>query len=109
MAAKGDSTSPVTWVAIDIAKASNAVVVETPEGRLSRFRMANSYADHKKLLELLASQPGVCRVAMETTGVYHRPLAHRLTAAGFEVWLVSSLAAARFRDAMFNSWDKNDP
>jgi hypothetical protein len=37
------------------------------------------------------------------------PLAHRLLSEGFEVQLVSSVAAARFREAVFNSWDKNDP
>jgi len=109
MAADHDSTIPVTWVAIDIAKKSNAVVVEWPQGRQERFRMANSHADHERLVDLLQRQPGQSRIAMEPTGTYHRPLAHRLVTAGFEVWLVSSLAAARFRDAMFNSWDKNDP
>src|SRR5262245_4733864 len=109
MAADSDSTIPVTWVAIDIAKRSNAVVVEWPGGRQDRFRMANSYADHERLVDLLRHRDGRIRVAMEPTGTYHRPLAHRLTTEGFEVSLVSSLAAARFRDAMFNSWDKNDP
>jgi hypothetical protein len=32
-----------------------------------------------------------------------------LARAGFQLSLVSSLAVARTRDAMFNSWDKNDP
>jgi hypothetical protein len=34
---------------------------------------------------------------------------HRLGHAGFAVRQVSSLAVARTRDAMYNSWDKNDP
>jgi hypothetical protein len=46
---------------------------------------------------------------MEPTGNYHRPLAYRLRTEGFEVYLVSSVAAARYREALFNSWDKNDP
>lgn len=29
--------------------------------------------------------------------------------AGFELRLISSLAMARTRDALYNSWDKNDP
>ena len=36
--------------------------------------------------------------------------AHRMAPeAGFEVRLVSSLALARTREALHNSWDKNDP
>jgi transposase len=30
-------------------------------------------------------------------------------AAGFDVVLIASLAGARYREAMFTSWDKNDP
>src|SRR5690606_35701953 len=45
----------------------------------------------------------------EATGNYHRPIAWRLAEAGFEVRLVSSLALARTREALHNSWDKNDP
>jgi hypothetical protein len=36
-------------------------------------------------------------------------LAYRLVREGFDVCLISSLAAARYREATFNSWDKNDP
>jgi len=50
-----------------------------------------------------------CRVALEPTGNYHWPLAHRLLNERSEVHSVSSVAAARFREAMCNSWDKNDP
>jgi len=32
-----------------------------------------------------------------------------LLSEGFELYLVSPVAAARFREALFNSWDKNDP
>jgi transposase len=49
------------------------------------------------------------RVAFEATGNYHRVLAYDLAAAGFEVKLVSSVALARTRQALNNSWDKNDP
>ena len=45
----------------------------------------------------------------EPTGNYHRPIAWRLVEAGFEARLVSSLALARTREALHNSWDKNDP
>ena len=45
----------------------------------------------------------------KATGNYHRPIAWRLIQAGFDVRLVSSMAAARTREALHNSWDKNDP
>ena len=41
--------------------------------------------------------------------VHHRPLAYFLRSQGFEVSLISSLSAARTREALFNSRDKNDP
>ncbi len=44
-----------------------------------------------------------------THGKLSSPVAHRLLNEGFEVYLVSSVAVARFREARFNSWDKNDP
>ena len=50
-----------------------------------------------------------CEIAFEPTGDYHRALAYVLGQAGFHLSLVSSLAVARTRDAMYNSWDKNDP
>ena len=40
---------------------------------------------------------------------YHRTLAYHLATAGFEVKLVSSVALARTREALHDSWDKNDP
>lgn len=40
------------------------------------------------------------RVALEATGDYHRTLAYRLQREGFEVCLVSSVAGARYREAV---------
>lgn len=99
----------LNWVAIDIARYSNAVLIETASGQKHRFRMSNSAVDMQRLVEFLGSLGGQCRVAMEPTGDYHRPIAHRLLVAGFEVVSISSVAQSRFREAMFNSWDKNDP
>ena len=48
-------------------------------------------------------------MALEPTGNLHRTLAYRLLCEGFPVVSVSSVTGARFREAMFNSWDKNDP
>ena len=62
-----------------------------------------------RLVALLQSLDCPCDVAFEPTGDYHRPLAYMLGQAGCRLSLVSSLAVARTRDAMYNSWDKNDP
>jgi hypothetical protein len=41
---------------------------------------------------------------------YELPLTgYRVVSEGFDVVLVSSVAGARLREAIFNSWDKNDP
>lgn len=109
MTAVPKSTPAASCVAIDIAKKWNVAVVRTPDGRRRQFRVANSVEDHDRFVAFLRTLPAPCRMAMEPTGTYHRPLAYRLAREGFDVCLVSSLAAARCRDAFFNSWDKNDP
>jgi len=48
-------------------------------------------------------------IVFEATGNYHWPLAHFLLSQGFHLELIPSLAVARTREAMHNSWDKNDP
>ncbi|WP_250469816.1 IS110 family transposase, partial [Caballeronia sp. GAFFF2] len=82
---------PLNLVAIDVGRYWNAVLVEPARGKKQRFRMANSAAD------------------FEPTGDYHRPLANRLLRAGHDVVSINSVAQARYREALFNSWDKNDP
>ncbi len=49
------------------------------------------------------------QIGFQATGHYHRPLAHHLGQAGFELKLISSVALARTREALHNSWDKSDP
>jgi len=99
---------PQTWAAIDIAKDAHVVLVESPTGRRP-FRVANRLEDIRALVAFLRAQPQPVRVAFEPTGVYHRPLAYQLVTAGFDVVLVASLACARYREARYTSWDKNDP
>lgn len=109
MTARSDATPAATWVAIDIAKRYHAVLIETPDGKQQRFRMASNHEDHQRLVDLLNTLPRPARIAMEPTGDCHRTLAFRLLQEGFDVCLVSSVAGARYREAIFNSWDKNDP
>jgi transposase len=109
MADLANPTPAGNLVAIDIARYWNAVLVETAIGKRHQFRMANTAGDFDRLLKFLHGLAGVCRVALEPTGDYHRPIAHRLLVEGFEVVGINSVAQARYREAMFNSWDKNDP
>src|SRR5689334_11425771 len=56
-----------------------------------------------------APSSGLVRIAFEPTGDYHRPSAYWLGQDGFRAHQVSSLAVARTREALYNSWVKNDP
>lgn len=109
MTDRAQSKAYASWMAIDIAKDFNAVMVETRDGIIRKFRMANSAPDHERLIEFIRHLPQPCRIGFEATGNYHRSLGYRLTAEGFDTCLLSSLAGARYREVMFNSWEKNDP
>jgi transposase len=109
MASQADPIAPPTLVAIDIAKGINVALVEHSDGRQQRFRFTHQRADYDRLVAFLQGCSGSCRIALEPTADYHRTLAYRLIREGFEVVLVSSVAGARLREAVFNSWDKNDP
>ena len=102
-------TAAMNLVAIDVAKDWNMILVQDVMGQRQSFRVANRAADHKQFVEFLQALPGRVRVALEPTGDYHRPLAYRLLQEGFEVVSVSSVAQARFREARYGTWDKNDP
>ena len=109
MASNTDPSAPRTWVAIDVAKGLNVALVELDDGRQHRFRFVHRLDDYDRLVAFLRSVPAPCRVALEPTADYHRTLAYRLVSEGFDLVLVSSVAGARLREAVFNSWDKNDP
>jgi len=104
-----DCTASVNLVAIEMAKDWNMVLVQESVGHRRSFKIANRLADHDRLVTYLRSLPGHVRAAFEPPGDYHRPLAHRLFAEGFEVVMVSSVALARVREARFGTWDKTDP
>lgn len=104
-----DITGKNVLVAIDVSKARNDVLIQFPDGSRKKFKMANTARDFEKCVAYLKSLELPCLVGLEATGNYHRPLAYYLQTQGFPVRLVSSLAAARTREALYNSWDKNDP
>lgn len=103
------SAIDVLFVAIDVAKLVHDVLIEHPSGKRQRWRMVNCQRDYHLLRERLQAFHMPARIGFEATGMYHRPLAYFLQTCGFELRLISSLAVARTRDALYNSWDKNDP
>jgi transposase len=109
MADTTDATTACHWIAIDVARYWNAVLIETASGQRHRFKMANTAQDFDRLIAFIQGLGGRCRAGLEPTGDYHRALAHRLLQAGVAVVSISSVAQSRFREAVFNSWDKNDP
>ena len=97
-------------VAIDISKHRHEVLISIPgKKRRRRLTITNTLEDFQRLVTALASYDLPVRIEFEATGNYHRALAHHLGQAGFELKLVSSVGLARTREALHNSWDKNDP
>ena len=109
MTSKSCTTSPVVRVAIDVAKLTHQVLLELPSGTRRVLRVANTKAEIDRFVATLRALELSCEIAFEPTGDYHRPLAYLLGQAGFHLCLVSSIAVARTREALYNSWDKNDP
>ncbi|UES60171.1 IS110 family transposase (plasmid) [Roseibium aggregatum] len=102
-------TEPVL-VAIDISKTRHEALIAVPgKTRRRRLTVLNRLDDFTRLIGALSDYGRPVRVAFEATGNYHRALAFHLSASGFETRLVSSVALARTREALNNSWDKNDP
>lgn len=97
-------------VAFDISKTRHEVLISIPsKKRRRRLTVLNQLEDFKRLIATLIDYALPVRVAFEATGNYHRALAYLVGIASFEVKLVFSVALARTREALNNSWDKNDP
>lgn len=110
MAKANHMTDARVLVGIDISKNRHDVLIAVP-GRTRRKRLTvlNTAEDYERLIGTLRSFGLPVTIGFEATGNYHRALMFALGAAGFELKLVSSLALARTREALHNSWDKNDP
>jgi transposase len=109
MSPTSESSTGVILVAIDIAKQMHEMLIEQPDGCRQRWRMVNCQRDYEALRQRLQAFQAPILLGFEATGTYHRPLAYFLHQCGFELRLISSVAVARTRDALYNSWDKNDP
>jgi transposase len=100
----------VVWVAIDIAKDRHEALIEAPGWKSrKKFRVQNTAEEFRAFADFLHGLGSAVRIGFEPTGNYHRALAYFLHSEGFQLELISSLALARTREAMHNSWDKNDP
>jgi len=103
------ASTPVL-VAIDISKERHEILIQVPDKkRRRRISILNTLDEFERLINLLRRFQRPVRVAFEATGNYHRALAFQLGATGFDIKLISSIALARTREALHNSWDKNDP
>lgn len=99
---------PKVLVAIDISKERHDVLLELPSEQRKKFRIGNHKADFDRFGAYLSGLGMPCHIAFEATGNYHRPLASFLHNQGFKLYLVSSIATARTREALYSTWDKND-
>jgi len=103
------SDAPVL-VGIDISKHRHEVLIAIPgKTRRRRLTITNTLEDFQRLVALLDDYQHPVQIGFEARGNYHRALMYQLGMAGFDVKLVSSVALARTREALHNSWDKNDP
>lgn len=99
----------IEYVAIDISKSRNDILIENSDGKRKKFEIRNIMNDYLELEKLLLPHKEFCQIGPEPTSNYHRPLAYFLESREFNLKLIPSLSLARTREAMFNSWDKNDP
>ena len=105
-----DTTASTLLVAIDISKHRHEVLIGVPgKKRRRRLTITNTLDDFQRLASILMDYDLPVRIGFEATGNYHRPLVHHLGQAGFDLKLVSSVGLVRTREALHNSWDKNDP
>jgi len=110
MTVSNDTPQRVTLVAVDIAKNYHDVLVQPPTpGRRRRVRVANSRQDFEHLAGYLQGLKSSVLIGFEATGGTIIDRWRFLHEHGFELRLIPTLALARTREAMHNSWDKNDP
>ena len=96
------------YLALDISKDRSDAALEYPEGKRKLFRFNHTFRGIREVVEHLESLNSQVQVGLEATGDYHRIVAHQFHDSGFEIVLLSSLRAARFREATFGTTDKND-
>lgn len=102
-----DFNQKPVYMAIDIAKNSHDVLIQWPNGKRKQMKISNTLDGYKTLMEATQGCNQII-AGFEATADYHRNIAYWLHSKGVHCQLVSSVASARARDMLFNSWDKND-
>jgi hypothetical protein len=96
------------WGAAHMGRHRRGEASASSAGRI-RAPVPTEDEDFERLATHLSGFGRPVVVGLEPTADYHRPIAHFLLSRGLDMRLVSSLAVARTREALRNSWDKNDP
>ncbi len=96
-----------TYVAIDIAKHHHDVLIQWPNGKRKQMKIPNTLEGYDELIIAVGDEFPVL-AGFEATADYHRNIAYWLNHKGVKCQLLSSVASARAREMLFNSWDKND-
>ena len=91
---------PITAVGIDVSKGKSTVAVRRPGGEvvLTPFQVNHDAAGLSCLIKTLRDVGGDIRIVMEHTGMYWRPIALTLKAAGFFVSVVNAMLIHDFSD-----------
>lgn len=97
------------WRAVDQDGDVLDIMVQSRREKRQPRIVHNQLSDFRQLAAYLKRLEGALEIVLEPTADYHRNLAYFLKVQGFAVKLVSSIAVARTREALHNSWDKNDP
>lgn len=94
------------WVALDISKLKHDVLIEYPNGSQKRLIITNDIEGFHKLANILSEINIPIFIGLEATGYHHRAIAHFLLKQKFNIFIISSIAVARTRDAQYNSREK---
>lgn len=95
------------YIAIDVAKKFHEVLIEFPTGKQKCLKIPSNLAGFKLLLESVNAYSTIV-AGFEATADYHRTLAYWLAEHGVACQLISSVASARARELLYQSWDKHD-
>lgn len=96
-------------VAVDVAKHEHVVAIEFADKTTKRLRVKNRRSDLEGLDQILQPHKQEVQFGLEPTCSYHRNISYFFKSRGYDVRGISTLVLARTREALHNSWDKNDP
>ncbi len=106
---KKNTSNSTVWVAIDISKHFHQILVSSENNKKRVFKISNTMEGFNRLKDEIFRFGKIAIADLEPTGNYHRALAYFLQKSGIKVVNISSVALARTREVIHNSWDKNDP